>query len=362
MWLGWPQLSAARPPIVDVHVHTAPSRYDLAADLLAATGVSRFINLSGGSVGRGLEAAVEASQRFEGRILVCANPDWRGLEQPGWGERQAQLLRDAAALGARCLKISKALGLGVPDPQDPERYLAVDSPLLDPLWAAAAQLRLPVFMHTGDPKAFFEPNTPDNERWDELGVHPDWSFADPRYPRREALLAARDRLLARHPQTTFIAVHFGSNSEDLEYVDRLLRAHPNVYVDLAARLPEIGRHDPQKVRDLFHRHQDRILFGTDLGLHQGLMLGSVGRNQPNLADLFLFYADHFRYLEESARQIPHPTPIQGRWRIDAAGLDPAVLEKVYSKNALKLFWGLDGPTALDRRALEESEGPAAFFD
>lgn len=357
-----PAVQTVRGPVIDVHVHTEPGRYALAVDLLAANDVTRFINLSGGSWGRGLAESIEAAREFEGRILVCANLDWRALEQPDFGEAEAANLAQAAAAGARCLKISKALGLGVPDPAHPEKLLAVDTPLLDPVWAAAGRLGLPVFIHTGDPKAFFEPLTPQNERWDELGVHPDWSFADPKYPRRADLLAARDRVVARHPGTTFVGVHFGNNSEDIDYVDRILTAHPNLYVDIAARLPEIGRHDPAKVRAVFDRHQDRILFGTDLGLTQGLMLGSVGATDPGLADVFLFYADHFRYLEGTERGIPHPTPIQGRWTIDAAGIPPAILQKVYRDNALKLFWKQAGATDQDWQLLNQSEGPAGFFE
>ena len=354
--------AGARPAVVDVHVHTTPQRYALAADLLAANGISRFVNLSGGTVGRGLEEALTAAERFEGRVLVCANVRWRDYAAPDFGTRQAALLEAAARLGARSLKIPKALGLGVPHPSDPQRFMPVDEPALDPIWATAGRLGLPVFIHTSDPKAFWDPLTAENERWAELGVHPEWSFADPRYPRREALLAQRDRLLARHRGTTFIGVHFANNPEDLDYVERTLAAHPNLYVDIAARVPEIGRHAADKVRALFIRFQDRILFGTDIGITRGLMLGSVGKKQPRLPDAILFYADHFRFLETRDRQIPHPTPIQGSWRIDAIGLPPMVLAKVYNGNALRLLWGEQGPGELDREALELAPSLVDFME
>lgn len=352
-----------REPIVDVHVHTAPEHYELLLDLLASTGITRFVNLSGGQAGNGLEEALDAAAPFDGRVAVCANIGWRSIDEPDFAARQVALLEEAKALGVRCLKIPKALGLGVPDPKDPEKFLAVDDPILDPIWAAAGRLGLPIFIHTGDPKAFFEPLGPDNERMDELGVHPEWSFADPAYPRREALLAARDRVVARHRGTTFIGVHFGNNPEDVDYVARILAENPNLYVDLAARLPEIGRHDPAKVRAIFERFADRILFGTDLGFHRGgIMLGSVGRDRPRLIDIFWFYAVHFRWLETQDRQMTHPTPIQGRWKIDAIGLSDEVLAKVYRQNALKLLWGIDGPTAVDEVALATASGMVEYFE
>lgn len=353
--------SLARGPIVDVHVHTEPKRYGLAADLLAANGVTRFINLSGGSTPERLEASLRKAAEFEGRILICANLRWSTVGQPDFVPRQVAWLEEAARLGARCLKISKGLGLGVPAFDDPAGLMAVDEPRLGPIWEAAGRLKLPVFIHTGDPKAFFEPLGPENERMAELGVHPDWSFADARYPRRDALLAARDRVLARHRGTTFVGVHFANNPEDLAYVERALDAHPNLYVDVAARLPEIGRHDPAKVRALFIKHQRRILFGTDLGLHNGIMLGSVGRKRPGLADVFLFYADHFRFFETGRAGIPHPTPIQGAWRIDAIDLPEAVLRRIYAENALALFWGEAAPGPLDAEALFLAPSMTAFF-
>jgi predicted TIM-barrel fold metal-dependent hydrolase len=351
----------SRPPIVDVHVHTEPQRFALVTDLLAANGISRFINLSGGSTKAKLSASLTAAAPYDDRVLICANLRWSTIDGPDFVARQVQWLETAAAMGARCLKISKALGLGVPDFANETQLLAVDDRRLDPIWEAAGRLKLPVFMHTGDPKAFFEPLGPQNERMAELGVHPDWSFHDPQYPRRDALLAARDRVLTRHRGTTFVGVHFANNPEDLAYVDRTLDAHPNLYVDVAARLPEIGRHDPAKVRAVFIKHQRRILFGTDIGVHQNIMLGSVGRTRPMLPDVFLFYADHFRFFETDRRKMPHPTPIQGDWTIDGIALPEAVLRRIYAENALALFWGIQAPNAVDETALWLAPYMADFF-
>ncbi|MSP70635.1 MAG: hypothetical protein EXR76_00310 [Myxococcales bacterium] len=354
-------IAAARPPIVDVHVHTSPEQYAFTDALLTANGVSRFVNLSGGAPGDGLEEALDAAKDYDGRVIVCANPEWEKLTSGGFGESQARMLEQAAAMGARCLKISKSLGLGVPTPEDETKLLTVDDPRLDPMWAAAGRLGLPVFIHTGDPAAFFEPMSPANERWDELSVHPAWSFAEPQYPRLEALMAARDRVVERHRGTTFIGVHFGCWPENLDYIDKALSVHPNLFVDIAARVPEIGRHSAEKLRAVFLRHQDRILFGTDLGVGRSLMLGSTGRTKPTIADAFLFFADHFRFLETNDRGIPHPTPIQGRWTVDAIGLPEDVLEKVYAGNALKLLWHEDGPQGKDRNAVMHGTSVVDFF-
>ena len=114
------------------------------------------------------------------------------------------------------------------------------------MWQALGRLGMPVSIHVADPKAFWQPDDPSNERWKELKDHPRWWFGDPKtYPAREELLAALERVVARHPETTFVCVHFGNNAEDLDWVDAQLDRHPNMMVDIAARVPEIGRHDPE---------------------------------------------------------------------------------------------------------------------
>jgi predicted TIM-barrel fold metal-dependent hydrolase len=92
------------------------------------------------------------------------------------------------------------------------------------------------------------------------------------------------------------------------------------------------------MRAFFVKYQDRVLFGTDLGVSpRHLMLGSSGDDRPTTDDARRFYGHHFRYFETSDRQMEHPTPIQGDWKIDAIGLAPEVLGKLYRTNAMKLL-------------------------
>ena len=328
------------PPWIDAHVHTSSQFYGPLLELVGSYGVTRIVNLSGGHGDR-LRKSLQAADRYAPQIAVCTSPDWRLLNEANFGHMQSLALRKAKTMGAKCLKISKALGLYLKtvDPRGQDVLLSVDSRKLDPIWKTAGDLGMPVFIHTGDPKAFFEPLTPDNERFDELSLHPDWSFHGPSFPSRQALLAARNRIFARHPNTQFIAVHFANNPEDLEAVDQLLERYQNVAVDIAARVPELGRHRAERVRRVFIKHQDRIMFGSDLGFSsQHIMLGSVGKERPEIHDIFEFYARHEAWLGTNEKQMPHPTPIQGNWRIDGIGLPSDVLEKVYWRNALKYIW------------------------
>jgi predicted TIM-barrel fold metal-dependent hydrolase len=336
---------ARRPhlPRIDVHTHIAPDGIERAIHLMDEWGIDGVVNLSGmhpGPPRQALETQLAAAAQSGGRIAVFTTPDFRLVRlRKDYGEAMAAELEEAHRLGAIGLKITKGLGLGYPGP-DGRRLLAIDDRGLDPMFERAGALGMPVAIHIGDPKAFWKPATPSNERWDELQAHPEWSFAGPDVPPWQALYDAFERLVARHPKTTFIGVHFGNDPEDPPNVARMLDHHPNFFIDTAARVPEIGRHPADKMRAFFIKYQDRILFGTDTGIgadDDQMMYGSTGSSVPTRADEVRFFTATWRYFETSDRQFESPTPIQGRWKIDGIGLPEAVLRKVYFENAARIL-------------------------
>ena len=146
------------------------------------------------------------------------------------------------------------------------------------------------------------------------------------------------RVIARHPKTTFVCVHFANNPEDIDWVDRQLDKHPNMLADVAARIPEIGRHDSEKLRNLFVKHQNRILFGTDFQVWSRFILGSAGDDeQPTDHEAFVFFQKCYRFFETAHRDWVHMTPIQGNWTISSINIPPEVQRKVYFDNARKLL-------------------------
>ena len=177
---------------------------------------------------------------------------------------------------------------------------------------------------------------------------PQWSFADRRrYPDWATLHAEFVRLVERHPRLTFIGAHFGNDAEDPEAVSRLLDRLPNLYLDTAARVPELGRR-AGAARAAILRHPDRVLYGTDLvwverGEQRGVILGAgraFGLPAAGLSaspEVVRFFQGTFRFFETRDRDIESPTPIQGRWTVEGLGLPPEVLEQVYRANAERLL-------------------------
>jgi predicted TIM-barrel fold metal-dependent hydrolase len=333
--------------LIDMHMHVDPTPEHMAraVKVMDGAGIGVAVNLGVGTVTPGkdggpsqLEQAKKlADQQFPGRFLQHMILDYAGFDAPDFGERAAKQVEQGYRLGAAGLKEFKRLGLYLRDGKG--KLIKVDDPKLDPAWEKCGELGMPVSIHVADPKAFWEQYNDRNERWRELKSHRNWWFGDPKmYPPRMEIVEALVRVIARHPKTTFVCVHFGNNPEDVDWVDRALEQHPNMMIDLAARVPEIGRQDPAKLRQFFVKHQDRIVFGTDFQVYDRLTLGSGGDGPPPTdEDAQAFFSKHWRYLETSDRDWEHMTPIQGDWKISSIGLPPDVLRKVYFDNARRLL-------------------------
>jgi predicted TIM-barrel fold metal-dependent hydrolase len=337
----------SRIPIIDVHVHLSASAVPRLEQLMLRYGIEQVVNLSGGHPRAGLDEQLRAAAARPGKITVFAGLAYEQARYPNYGERMASLLRRAREQGARGLKIAKLLGLGLRNASG--QLIRVDDPALDPVFEVAGELGMPVAIHTGDPEAFWLPVDASNPRRDELEAHPGWALHGQDVPSFDELLTQLETRIARHPSTTFIAVHFGNAAEHPDRVARMLRKYPNMYIDTAARIPELGRHPPEMMRAFFVEFQDRILYGSDLGVGpepSPLFLGSQGSQPPSAAERERFFSASRRYFESADLAFDHPTPIQGNWKISGIALPRRVLAKVYHDNAARLL-RLDSRFTLD---------------
>jgi Amidohydrolase len=341
-------VARARYPVIDFHTHVTGSAHVVNG---VATGAARvyngtppgllpvmdrrnlraLVNLTGG-FGAGLRDSITRLDRsYPGRFYSLTEPSYDLFERPDYPQLQADAIVEAHRDGARGLKILKTLGLFLREHTTTGTLVKIDDPRFDPMWETCAGLNMPVAIHVSDPLAFFRPADRFNERYEELSNHPDWSFAAPEYPSNAELLEARNRVFARHPKTQFVALHVGNFAENLENVSANLDRFPNMSVDIAARLNELGR-QPRAARRFFDRYQDRILFGTDATPH-----GNKFPQQFFGDDLYQIY---FRFLESDDEYFdyaPAAVPPQGRWRISGIDLPDDILKKVYNQNAARLL-------------------------
>ncbi len=321
-------------PVIDAHNHLndefGGGWYKRPAEelfaLLDEANVSVFVDLDGGWGEDILHQRLDKFKTFAPeRYYVFGGVNWSAWPEHGdnFGQWAAQRFREQVSRGAQGLKIWKPFGLHVRDQHD--KLVAIDDPRLDPLWAATGELNLPVMIHVADPVAFFDPLDEYNERWEELHTHPDWQFTSPPFPAFETIMTQFANLISRHPHTNFIGAHVGCYAENLAWVTQLLDKCPNLYVDIAARLGELGR-QPYTARRFFINYADRILFGTDW---------------PANVD---WYRHHYRFLETDDEYFNYDLeeiPRQGRWRVYGMFLPDDVLERIYFKNAAKLLPDMD---------------------
>jgi predicted TIM-barrel fold metal-dependent hydrolase len=338
----------SRFPVIDFHTHISgstqsergvelsPDREYLGTpqELLAVMerkNIRAMVNLTGGYDNGLTEAVAKYDRAYPGRFYTFTEPSYSRFQEPNYPKMQARAIEQAHRDGARGLKILKTLGLYLRENITSGTLVRIDDARFDPMWDACGQLNMPVAIHISDPIAFFTPTDRFNERYEELNNHPDWSFYGGDFPSNADLIAARNRMIARHPNTQFVTVHVGNFSEDLKNVGENLDRFPNMSVDIAARIGELGR-QPMTARKFFDKFQDRVLFGTDATPHGDEFPQQVFNDQ--------LYEIYYRFLETNDEYFdyaPAKIPPQGRWRIFGIDLPDSILRKVYSENAARLL-------------------------
>jgi predicted TIM-barrel fold metal-dependent hydrolase len=311
--------------VIDVHNHVNDPGGVHGEEVPAAEVVSgmdranvRKVVILTGMWGEKLQSVLDKMVKpYPDRFVVFAQMDWSKIDDPNFSAEMVAQLDDAVKRGARGLKVLKDWGLGVKDKSG--KLVAIDDPRMDPVWEECGKLKIPVAIHSTDPEAFFTPTDKNNERYEELMHNPSWSFYGPGIPDKQTLLEQRNHVFAKHPNTTFVALHVANWPENLDVVSGWLKKYPNMYVEFGAREAELGR-EPRRAAQFFDEFQDRILFGTD------------AEPVPEM------YANYFRWLETNDEYFPYwGYPGQGRWMIYGMALPDKILEKVYHGNAEKIF-------------------------
>lgn len=318
------RVDSARFPIIDVHQHTndamglyeerVPPRRVVAT--MDACNVQKMVVLSG-LWGERLQKVIDnLVKRYPDRFMVFTQIDWTRIDDPSFARLMVEQIREAVARGARGLKIFKDLGLTVRYKSG--KLVKVNDRKLERIWDECGRLGIPVAIHTGDPAAFFHPADATNERYEEIVRNPDWNFAGPKFPSHHFLLESLGRVIADHPNTRFIGLHM-LWPENLDYVSEQLDRCPNLVVEFGARQAELGR-QPHRARQFFSNYHDRILFGSDHPVSE------------------MMYRSYFRWLETADEYFEYfGYPHQGRWKIYGLGLTADALDKIYHRNAERIF-------------------------
>ena len=320
-------------PFVDVHSH----HWDMPVKDLSkivkemdSLNMGYMINLSGSGFGvfSGKQKLMDINltkslqnvkENYPKRFGVFLNLDLTKIDDVDFKENNIKYIKDAVSQGAIGLKIYKNLGLNLRDSRNIR--VPVDDDRLSHIWETCAKFNIPVIIHSGEPKAFFDPVNKYNERWLHAREKPNSFRPSDKYPSFDQVMYEQYQLFKKHPRTTFINAHFGWYGNDLAKLSEQLAELPNVYVEFGAVINELGR-QPNTARRFFEDYQDRILFGKDI----------------YKMDEYYIY---FQVLETDDEYIEYYRKRHGLWRLYGMNLSDEILKKVYFENALNIFPNID---------------------
>ena len=316
------KVTKARFPFIDVHNHheSMPSmNLSTLTKEMDKLNMAVMVNLSGRSGNSIVQSEKNINDNYPKRFIVFANVDFSAVGQEGWAEKAAKQLEEDVKNGANGLKVFKNLGLSAKDING--KLIPIDDPRLDPIWDKAGELKIPVLIHTADPKPFWDPMDEKNERWLELATHDRRKRSDTNPAPWQQLIDEQHRMFEKHPKTIFINAHFGWYANDLTRLGKLLDELPNMNIEFGAVIAELGR-QPRAAKKFFEKYQDRILFGKDSWAPEE-------------------YATYFRVLETEDEYFPYHKKYHAFWAMYGMGLPDPILKKIYYKNALRIIPNID---------------------
>jgi predicted TIM-barrel fold metal-dependent hydrolase len=336
-----PLARAVKFPLIDAHLHYL-GEHPVILQWLADNDV-KLLNIAVAGQNDGWRRLAGVYRRLArehpARYAWCTSftlPDFGAADFSATAYQQRVLhgLEQDFADGALGCKLWKAVGMSIQKAD--KSFLQMDDPLFDPIYAWFVAHRRPLMVHIADPMSAWEPLDEKNASRPYYEKNPQWHmYGRKDRPHHSEIIAARDRVLQRHPKLRMIGAHLGSLEYDVDQLARTFAAHPNFAVDTSAtnRIASLSRQGRQKVRAFFIAYQDRLLFGTDR-----VTQGEPGTSPRDVARMI-----------DSLR-----TPLQTGWDYYATdktqlisgqscpglALPEAVLTKLFYSNARRWFPGL----------------------
>ena len=270
-------------------------------------------------------------RRYPGRIAFAATFSAAAFTTPGWSRGAVHQIDDALAQGAVGVKIWKNFGMVVRDSNG--RYVMPDDPRLEPVYSMLQREHVVLLGHMAEPLDCWLPYSKMTVKGDAeyYRQHPQYyMYLHPQMPKHDEILAARDRMLAAHPQLRFDAVHLASLEWDVDRIAAFLDRFPEANVDMAARISHLeyqAETHPDRVRAFLIRYQDRILYGTDDEY------GPSDKDPQAVTEIAADWRRDWRFLvtDDEMRSPDLDRAFRGMH------LPRRVVDKIYRDNAVTLF-------------------------
>ncbi|MDT0678561.1 amidohydrolase family protein [Autumnicola musiva] len=310
----------AKFPVIDMHSHPyAKSKAEIEKwiETMDQAGIEKTIILTY-QTGAAFDSIYDIYSKYQGRFEVWCGIDYTGYDEPNWTEKASEELLRCYKKGARGVGElgDKGEGLSYSKPTAASG-MHIDDERMDDLLKKCGELGMPVNIHVAEPFWMYQPIDKHN---DGLMNAQEWKVDTTKggILGHAALLTTLENAVNNNPETTFIACHFANTSYDLNLLGNLLDKSPNLYADISARYAETAP-IPRHVKKFFEKYQDRLLYGTDMGL------------APSM------YTTTFRILETEDEHFYQKDLISYHWPLNGFGLSNNVLKKVYYENARQIL-------------------------
>ena len=210
-----------------------------------------------------VRGAIALHRESKGLIAWATSFDARPFERPDFTETTVAGLKGCFKEGAIAVKIWKNIGMAIRSKSG--AYLLADNPVLLPIYEMIQRQDKTLVAHQAEPDGAWLPLDAKNPEIRYYSAHRDWyQYGRKGAPRKEEILAARDRVIAKFPKLRVVGAHLGSNESDLPALAKRLDTYPNFAVDVAARVRYLAAGDHKTVGEFLNRYQDRITYGTDI--------------------------------------------------------------------------------------------------
>ena len=332
-------------PKIDAHAHignVSPAHLRAFVAFLEKYNL-RWLNIAVGGMNwprlsRQIGSAQALHSAHPERIAWATSFDLTNWGQADWAKAANGTIDDGYAGGAVAVKIWKDVGMVLKDPDG--KYVMADDARLDPVFSALAKNGRTLVAHLGEPRNCWLPvdqMTVDGDRR-YFAANPEYhGLLHPEIPNYEAQVAARDRMLERHPTLRVVGCHLGSLEYDVAELAKRLDKYPNLAVDLSARIVHLQIQPRDKVQAFIVKYQDRLLYGTDIQFGRGS--GAEGADPTRaLARIAATYESDATWLatdQELALE-----NVRTGFKSRGVALPESVLRKIYYENARKRYPGM----------------------